>query len=260
MKTRGFVAFLDVLGFTNFILDGESFGSVYQEYVNIIKKATASDDLDYVLFSDSIIITADSTSYPALYNMCSAVSDISYNLLVDHNVPLCGCISCGSFENQLDGRNSIITGAPLVDAIHFEKQQNWIGVMLSPSVLKEKKGLKELIHPAQTKVMSNMDVLKWGSVLVESNIPFHESEYRGFAVIPRKMETNSRVKTVEDIQEYSRKLIELSYYAPSPYEQYKYNQSKKFMSTSIRGVQNRSSHHGHVTHEWEIQKNGGNKV
>ena len=77
-KIDGYVAFLDVLGFSE-LVKNESFDSAFEMYSELISAATGSNrKLNYVTFSDSLVINTGGNSSDDLLAILQAVSEISY--------------------------------------------------------------------------------------------------------------------------------------------------------------------------------------
>lgn len=234
----GVVAFLDILGFSNYILQGESFSENYKKYVDIIGRATRHySGLDYTLFSDSLVLTTDNAEDEDLLCLIAAISEISFNLLVQLNVPVCGCVSIGSFEKEIDNKNMIITGKPIVEAIEYEKKQNWIGVMVSPSVLKSKPDIRSKISYHELTIDKHPENLIWTSLLYEyEKIPFSIEHFHGFALLPHTKNVTSLSQTNRALRQYRSKINELKFYAPDPYVQHKYSNTKEFIQYAIHSI------------------------
>ena len=136
-KIDGYVAFLDILGFTE-LVTRSSFDNDFARYSDIISAAAQlNGNLNYVTFSDNVVINTGGKSPDDLRGILQTVAEIAYRLLVEMDVPVRGCISAGRFSRIVsDNGDVMIAGAPIVDAVYYEKEQDWVGVILSPSVLK----------------------------------------------------------------------------------------------------------------------------
>jgi hypothetical protein len=126
----GYVALLDVLGFTN-LIGGENADQRVQAYLDCLKTATEGTEVDFVVFSDSIVLTA--TDEPdALFKVAGACSRLMHDLILQ-DIPVRGAIARGQILRDTVGDNVFVAGRAVVEAYHFEQQQDWIGVMLAPS-------------------------------------------------------------------------------------------------------------------------------
>ena len=95
----GFVAFLDLLGFSE-LIQREDFSDKFERYVDIIEKTLDTDTtgFQYIIFSDSLIINTKNNDKEQLLKLSTSISHISYRLLTELDLPICGCISVGRFD------------------------------------------------------------------------------------------------------------------------------------------------------------------
>jgi hypothetical protein len=149
----GLLAYLDVLGFRDGIV-GHNYKNYCSNYLRIIKeilkenKMNEGNDINILVVSDSIVITKIFYDNDPLccqssldfFNLCS---EIFYKLTVE-DIPLRGSISYGDFERvalkekKTEKENSVfIAGPALVEAIEVEKKQDWVGIMVAPSLHKQ---------------------------------------------------------------------------------------------------------------------------
>jgi len=208
-QVTGYVAFLDVLGFTDLIARDERL-DVVGRYVRAVKAAVptarVTNGLRMVLFSDSIIISTkgdDPDALPPLLEACSRV----FGALLGLEVPVRGAIAYGRFIRSVPGEGAaIVAGRPIIEALQWEREQDWVGISLAPSVLRRISGLEERCASRTIGSESDLDDLSnrlpWvAHLLMYSHIPFHaESPSEphtvvGFAVIP----LDPTMRTVEDI-------------------------------------------------------------
>ncbi len=113
-------------------------------------------------------------------------------------------------------------------------------INLSPSVLKSKSGIRNKLKPSSQQVTKDPEILKWVSTLFEYRmIPFSDSDYHGLAIAPHDLKSNSIQKVIDDMQIYRTKINELKLFAPSPYEQSKYQQTSLFLNKVFSGIQSR---------------------
>ncbi len=272
-KKKGYVAFLDILGFSELISSGLI--PDFREYFNIMESAVKGPHLQYVTFSDSIVINTKGQGElifssgeedmieeivnefkeeeeESLFNLIKAVSNITYRFLTELNVPIRGCISYGNFYRvESDEGDVMIAGTPIIDAYHYEKNQNWIGVMLSPRVIKSNEKLQRLTNVSGYQYQKSMlkssiitipDITDFDlQLLLEptSKIPFHqkkmeERNFKGIVVIPQKgCGGGSKPEKIDfllkHLTEYENKLNEMSMYASDPEPQKKYFETSKFI-------------------------------
>jgi hypothetical protein len=88
----GYVALLDVLGFSN-LITGDNADDRVQRYLDCLKAATEDTEVEFVVFSDSIVLTARDEP-DALIKIASASSRLMHDLVLQ-GIPVRGAISKG---------------------------------------------------------------------------------------------------------------------------------------------------------------------
>src|SRR5712691_11296008 len=122
----GFVALLDVLGFSALVMGGDSEGRL-NRYLDVIQQAlgdSIGSALDYVVFSDTIVLTTrddSETSFQVLISRCSAL----FGLMLENDIALRGAISLGSFFREESRGGVFVAGKAVVDAYTVETQRDW---------------------------------------------------------------------------------------------------------------------------------------
>lgn len=230
MHQEGFIAYFDILGFSDLIKE-EDFSDKIEKYNEILTEAIHVDawDLEYVFFSDSVIINSKSNDESELLQLIIAISEISHRLLTELHLAICGCISFGKFTKLMDDeKNVILTGIPILDAIHYEQAQNWIGIMISPRVIKFYPNLNEkklYTNPNSDEVKNMIDNILWlPCVYRYDKIPFSENKYYdGFIITPKDADVENIDDVKNNLLEYHDKLDELRLYAPDSYSQHKFS-------------------------------------
>jgi hypothetical protein len=133
---KGYVALLDVLGFSELIAR-ESRSMELERYFDAIDEATNKmEGVEYVLFSDTIVINAPSRSPEDLLQILQACS-FAMHYLLKEGLAVRGAISYGSYYRSRSQKGVVIAGPAFIEAYHFEKAQNWVGIALAPSILRE---------------------------------------------------------------------------------------------------------------------------
>jgi len=236
---KGFVGYFDILGFSELLRlqEAEVFEKKFDQYCDILNDATSREkrELDYTFFSDSVMINTQSEDLEELLNISKAISEITYRLTMELDVTICGCISFGSFTKRRDNGNAMMTGTPILKAIQYEKLQNWIGTMLSPSVFQNFRHLKDILNmnpPGPDSVEKICDNISWlTTIQYYDKIPFPDGPYSGFVIVPRNR-TNNYIQDInQDYLMYRNKLRELSLFAPNIYAQKKYRESCHFIES-----------------------------
>ncbi|MHA1410135.1 MAG: hypothetical protein ACTSQY_07515 [Candidatus Odinarchaeia archaeon] len=238
---NGFIGYFDILGFSELLrtLEEAAFEKKFEKYCTILNEATSREKrgLEYTFFSDSVIINSTQGELNDLLNISKAISEINYNLTMKLSVAICGCISYGNFTKRTDNGNTMITGTPILDAIRYEKNQNWVGTILSPIVFANFKQLKALIEmePLGPKVVEQICTnISWLSTIQQyDEIPFPDGDFWGYVVLPRNSESKTIQPVIEDYEKYKVKLQELLLYAPNVHAQKKYEKTCTFLDTII---------------------------
>lgn len=130
---KGCLAFIDILGFS--ALKNEDFSYKFVTYHEIVN-AACKNPVHYRMYSDSLILYTEALTKDHLMKQLSAVSEITYGLLMQLDIPVRGCVSAGDFTVNKGGESVVIAGKPLIDAYGYEKKQDWVGTMLSPQLVK----------------------------------------------------------------------------------------------------------------------------
>jgi len=224
----GFIAYFDILGFSELIKE-ENFADKIQLYNEILQEAVSSKnrDLDYIFFSDSVIINSNNSSEQDLLNLCVAIAEIMFRLLMELDLTICGCISFGEFTKLTNNGNAMITGTPILDAVKFEELQKWVGMMLSPRVVKAFRtiGPKTNMSRGRAETFPALfeENLPWKIHLQRySPIPLADGTMDGFVIIPRDPSVTDCMAHIDRLKDCRQKLDELCLFAPDPYSQQKY--------------------------------------
>jgi hypothetical protein len=233
----GFVALLDVLGFSALVRDSGEAG--IQRYLNCLQNVTEHTDVKYVVFSDSIVLSAKGDSPDSFIAVAGACSRLLYDLL-NVDIKLRGAIAFGTFIRVAIGESVFVAGRAVIEAYQFEQQQDWIGVMLAPSAVAQVPDLNDKCRlPGDGVPMTFKDVearYPWPALIQRCRgIPFHPSSpfepsvSDGFAVVPTNglieaAQIRDSVKIAMDRLEWLRLL------APTPDSQRKYQPTHNWLN------------------------------
>ena len=243
---EGYMGFMDVLGFSGRVLRDASldffpqFTSVLERTVAGIKEA----EIDCIVSSDSIVIYSMDSEEDSLLAVVKACSQLSFYLL-SIDLPMRGCISCGNYTRWETKFGAILAGRPIIDAYHYEEEQDWIGVMIAPSVAEQYPPIddrQELVAcdnaAAARQIRRNCP---WPLLIQRcSAIPFHHvSElqgylYDGYAVLPTRHTDVAPEDVIETIGISVRHLKRLKALAPEPQSQEKYATTIRWLK-EVRG-------------------------
>lgn len=161
------VGFFDIQAYSKFI-EGTRIEEAIQKINNCFSeiKSTAMTDilavkLDHWILSDSIILVVDTNRHPlfsgsleVFLGTCSMIMEGA----ISHNFPLRGAIGGGSFYK--DGE--MMVSSALVDAAMYEKEQNWLGAVLTPKAIQlvEKAKEFEIKHKGKSGIDFSSDRFK----------------------------------------------------------------------------------------------------
>lgn len=208
---EGFVAYFDILGFSESMKHSD-FSDKIDKYSEILDYSLRRDerDLEYIFFSDSVIINSKTSDESQLLHISTAMSEISYHLLIDLELPICGCISHGRFTKLEKNGNVMITGSPILDAIKYEEKQNWVGTMLSPELVRKYRQINDMLKPLgdypekvnnyRKNFLFNLCVYRYWE------IPFTDTTYSGFVITPKNYISTTLEETLENLKKYRQKL------------------------------------------------------
>src|SRR5450759_1695546 len=131
------IAVFDILGFKNLIREADQKNSheLLKDKLNELIQTLNSDPvthghLDYRIFSDTFVVLApdlEPNSYPWFLRACKNLIDKSIYI----ELPLRGAISVGSIFIAMN--HPVLLGSSFVEAYEYCEDQNWIGLLLTPS-------------------------------------------------------------------------------------------------------------------------------
>ena len=227
---NGYVAFVDLLGFSE-LVKRRDFLDSFANYSGIIENAfkTTDNSMQYIIFSDSLVVNTVKDDKEQLITLLKALSEVNYHLLVDLDLPVCGCISTGSFSRAETSGNVMIAGTPIVEAVHYEQLQDWIGIMLAPSVMNKNPDLRNLTYILDVDHLDVARNLPWPFLVMRyEEIPTSTGNYDGLVSIPKSRGAISINSIDHDIRAYIDKIDQLKLLAPDTGAQRKYNNTNRF--------------------------------
>ena len=232
-----YVALLDVLGFAS-IVSGDRQGERLGQYLSALQAAVSQESsvspLEYVVFSDSIVLTTADASEASLRALVVACAR-SFHLLLRQEIALRGAISLGSVIVEKTSGGTFVAGSAVVEGYMYEKSQDWVGIMLAPSAVRANPDLAQRCNIGPTDVPEGRVALRgrfpWPAcVHVCHRIPFHSSNefesntFDGFAILPTN-HTDDAEGIRDDLTWSLTQLLWLKALAPDPRAQQKYQQS-----------------------------------
>jgi hypothetical protein len=243
---EGYVALFDVLGFTNLIAR-ESHVKELEEYIGCVKNATqtpeGSPKVQYVLFSDSIILTTTDPgedSFKALIQACSHL----FRSLLAGEFPVRGAIAFGSFfRSQEDASGVFVAGKPIVEAYHVEKSQDWIGIKLGDSVIRKFPDLAKRCEigawqgdecaESEARLPWSLFVQKWQIPFQPAPHPLDHVYMDGYAIVPTEGRDASPKNILETLSRCREHLDRIKSLAPDPKSQRKAHETDSWFNSLI---------------------------
>jgi hypothetical protein len=230
LGTSGYVALLDVLGFRG-LIGNDRDNSAILRYLGTVELCLENSGIEGIIFSDSIVLTKRGAEPQHLHALCMLCSRLMFEL-IRVNIPIRGAISYGDFVRSHFGNSIFLAGKPIVEAYDYEKNQDWVGVVLTRSALNAAQAVD---FPSQcttyvdnTQAFTNAnEYLKWkGYVQRCAHIPFHggtkgeRDSHDGFAVVPGG--STSFHQMVLKLNMVLERIEWLKMLAPTPGDQRKY--------------------------------------
>src|SRR4051812_776788 len=115
----GFVAMLDILGFSDQVLGNHLDSDALSDYINAVRDGMGRGPLDLILFSDTVLIhtTGDNPStakedFQLILEACSRI----FSKLLRISIPVRGAIAYGPFKGNQGNDGRVIAGRPVVEA------------------------------------------------------------------------------------------------------------------------------------------------
>lgn len=199
---RGYLAWLDILGFKEFCRKNRS-EKVFGVLCRCADKSTEdvfhrsavavwhfhSNLVKCHVFQDTVVLYSVPHKRDALPEMLSTCCSLLYSL-ISQKIPVRGAIAYGNIEQRevcLDNHliGSLIMGSAALKAYEFEQKQDWIGVALCPSLLEHNRVLVQSCKRCR-----------------EAEIPCKDKlPYDGYALIPAKRESEADGELAQDIGE-----------------------------------------------------------
>lgn len=223
---RGYLALLDVLGFSALVNASDA---NVQRYLDCLKAATKDTPVDFIVFSDSIVLTMPDDSPNGLITVARSCCRLMHDLVLQ-DIPVRGAIAHGSFLRETVAAESVfVAGHPVIEAYRFEQEQDWIGIMLAPSAVK---AVPDLRH--RCRILGD-DAWEWARYIQPYGaIPFHRREavygsaFDGFALLPTAGNLTPP-DLCRKFDQFIEKLEWLRSIAPAPAEQNKYHNTTSFL-------------------------------
>ena len=260
-RRTGYIALLDVLGFSE-LISRESRNDDLQRYFDAIDVATSSDGqpVEFVLFSDTIVISAPDDSEHSLLAVLRAASFAMHYLLAA-GLPVRGAISHGGYLRSQSEKGVLIAGAAFVEAYRFEKAQNWVGILVTPSVLRSFPALTVRCAAIPNQVGSPEtraeleDRIDWAILVQQCHAipwhgsnPFGEDRYTGYAVVPTDPGWRREAREIAaGLKGIAQRLADQRLLAADPQAQSKYDVPHQWIGSLVQAWQGLANQMGAQT-------------
>jgi hypothetical protein len=239
----GYAALLDVLGFSS-LVSSERRNERINDYLKALQEILENTPLiEYLVFSDSILITTTNDTQDALQAIIERCSRL-FGQLLERNIPVRGAIAYGTYVSEKTSSGKFVAGPAIIEAYQFEEQQDWIGIMLAPSVVDKADYLARYCALPPSAKMSTggmharravherfgseyrefKDHIPWAAHVQPCGIPFHEGTYDGYAIVPTT-EDPLPTHLVRRLDQSLLTLRRLRSVAPRPEIQLKYKRT-----------------------------------
>jgi hypothetical protein len=233
IQKSGYVALLDVLGFSDRVMRG-GFADLDAYIKTVLQVTDPNPSIGTILFSDTVVLYTFDDSEPAFGSLVAACSNLFHDLVMA-GVPVRGAISHGDFvRSEHDGHGTVIAGRPIIEAHHYESRLQWIGIMLTPSVLEHADVSANRCALNVTATMDEPE--RFTDALIRlgfqpcASIPLEDrsgeaSEFEGFAIVPMSLQVRSIKDMRDSIEKVGRRLERLKQLAPDARSQAKYQRT-----------------------------------
>jgi hypothetical protein len=176
------VGYFDIIGYSSFIKKAASLEEIIHRMKRFLDDASRSArtdifavKIDHWILSDSIIVVVDTNRHPLFTGSLDTFLGTCSMILHDgmrHGMPLRGAIGGGSFYK--DGE--VMVSTALINAAEYEKEQEWLGAVLTPEALQiiEKAKEFELREKGETEI--DLSSGRFSTVVGSGTIPWKEQE------------------------------------------------------------------------------------
>ncbi|MGD0061043.1 MAG: hypothetical protein ABSD58_16640 [Verrucomicrobiia bacterium] len=135
LNRKRWVSYFDLLGFSDRVKK-HNLASVFGEYEKALRelhwRCEGRPTMGLAWFSDTFLIYAPDDSKEA-FGEIDRQSRLFMEFLLRAEIPLQGAMSCDEF--YVDQPNQVFLGKGLVEAYEYGSCQDWIGLVLCPSVI-----------------------------------------------------------------------------------------------------------------------------
>ncbi len=239
MGTHGYIAFLDLLGFSRLVAE-DDFLERWERFLGIVGEAIRDNDPspELTIASDSMILTAGGDAGD-LRALLSTIARITFISLVDLGLAIRGGVAFGFYERRTTESDGVLVAGPgVIAAYSLEHQQDWVGVMLAPAVmqrdaeLQAKFSLKPFVNQEEARRRRDRGDREWIMLAHRYRmIPLHDSDpMDGYVVVPHSDASVADHAAVRDeLIKYGAALVGLKPLTSEVAAQKKYEQANMFI-------------------------------
>ena len=156
------IAYFDILGFKDLLSKYNGLLDMFvgDHYEKILKQMKAKvgpwqDTLTATWASDSYLFFSFNDTIESFCRIY-LLSQWFFNALISKDIPVRGALTSGCL--YADDKSRIYVGPGLIDAYEYLEKQNWIGLVLTPSVKQKLKGTDFSDYPDQALDFIKYDV------------------------------------------------------------------------------------------------------
>ena len=217
-----FVAFIDILGFRNLLLRSPNLVEFWQKYTSVFKpleNEIQTLGIKHTLFSDSLFLSVENRSPDEQLKSLLRFSRRLLGRSIASKLPIRGAISYG----RVLWRGDVVVGIPIIEAVDYEKMQDWIGIMLAPSSISYLFDNEELID----------DLLADGLITKYEDVPVVRSSecISGYVV---DLLSRNKEEADDEAKDIVSSLEAIGLYACSVEAERKYRETKKYIEAQLR--------------------------
>jgi hypothetical protein len=203
------VAFFDIVGYSAFLAANSDFEEAVKKIRKLFKSLSHTSTTDFYgvkfeswILSDSFILAVDTRQQP-IYNgslnlLTATCSYILFEAICFAGLPLRGAIGVGNFYKSED----LMVSTALIDAVTYEKKQDWLGAMFTPKAEKYINERCSFFADALSGKNSARDSVKRGKVPLKEDF---ETEY--FYIQPHSLPENVLLEDVLPVYFDKTKLL-----------------------------------------------------
>lgn len=235
---NGYVAFLDLLGFSRLVAR-EGFKHTAGRYLDLVREAIGRRQPapEFAVASDSTILTTTGTELNHLNVLLRAIAEIVFRSLMELDLPIRGGITVGHYERIEAGDGGVlVAGRGVVSAYEHEQRQDWVGVSMAPDLVERQPQLQAFFAMGpfgngEADERRRQGHAGWTLLATRyPAIPLHDSpELDGYVIVPRFRDVTARDLVLRELLDYHGKLNELKPRAPDARAQGKYQDAANFI-------------------------------